>query len=119
MNNHNKDGIINLFISYSGVLLAFIITILKARALTTEQIGLISILVTISFLASFSSNMGYHYIIKKYLIFYENEKPKQNTLVFMVFSITLLNIIIVLFLLYWNKNYIIGKYNNDLILNYY
>lgn len=119
MNNHKRDGLINLFISYSGVLLAFGITILKARALTTEQIGLISIIVTISFLASFSSNMGYHYIIKKYYFFYENDKAKQNTLVFLVFFVTLVNIFVVFFLLLWKKDFIVSKYENDLFESYY
>jgi len=119
MSNHKKDGTINLFISYSGVLLAFIITILKARALTTEQIGLISIIVTISFIASLCSNMGYHYIIKKYYFYYENDKAKQNTLIILVLLITIVNILIVFFLLFWGRNYILSKYNNELISLFY
>lgn len=119
MNNHNKDGLINLFISYSGVLLAFVITILKARTLTTEEIGLISIIVTISFIASLCSNMGFHFIIKKYYFFYEKEKAKQNTLIFMVFLITIVNIGIVFILLTWKREFILGKFNNELLNLFY
>lgn len=119
MSKFKRDGIVNLLISYSGILLAFFITILKARVLTTEQIGVLSIIVTIAFLAGFFVNLGLNLIIKKFYYHICDDRNKVSALFLSIFTSTLLNGILVSLFLLLFRFQILDRYENQLLSQYY
>lgn len=114
-----RQGIFNLIIAYSGVLLAFFNTIFKARILSTEEIGVISILTTISILAGFAVNFGLNSIISKFYYKLIDNEGKKSALNTMVFLATFINFVVIGLLLFFQKNYILSQYDNSLITRYY
>lgn len=114
-----RQGIFNLLIAYSGVLLAFFNTIFKARVLSTEEIGVISILTTISVLAGFAVNFGLNSIISKYYYKLKDDDGKKAALNSMVFLATIFNFVFIALILFFKKDAILAQYDNTLITHYY
>ncbi len=119
MSKFKQQRIINLLLSYLGIFIAFFNTIFKAKILSTEEIGVLTILVTISTLSVFFVNMGLPAIISKFFYRIESNDNKQSALIILVFVFTLINSIIFSFGLILFKKIIIARYDNILLYQYY
>ena len=48
MQKEKFDGLLNIILLYSFVIIGFLVTILKAKVLTEEEIGVLAIIINIS-----------------------------------------------------------------------
>jgi O-antigen/teichoic acid export membrane protein len=111
MSQIRKQGIYNMFFSYAGVGIGFFVTIFKTQALTSEEIGLISLLLSISSILVFGMLLGTPSIIMKFLpSVKDNDHDKMGFLLFLFFipivSLFFISIIFIVFRDFLINNYI-------------
>ena len=118
MNKLTLHGISNIAILYTGIGIGFLNTILKAKVLTVEEIGVISIITTIAMLAVYFINLGVPSGLKKYYGAYRDRISNKTGLVLISFGLPSVVCIVMsgLFLLF--KQRVIHYFNNPL-LSYY
>jgi O-antigen/teichoic acid export membrane protein len=97
-----KDAFRTTIVSYLGLILGYINKgVLFILFLSTEQIGLINLLVTVGFLFSYFSHLGTTFAIWKFTPFFKNHKSKngflQLNLIITFFGILIFSILAILF----------------------
>ncbi len=116
--NINKQGILNTNFLYIGVALGFFNTVLRARVLSSQEIGLIAIITSISVLVAFPISFGMPSSILKFYNNFEKGSPKKTGFIFFsFFPIILFFILVALIFLYFHESVLV-LYNNAL-LEYY
>lgn len=89
-----KDALRTTIISYLGILLGYFNKgILFLILLTTEQIGLINLIVSVGMLFAQFSNLGTIYSTWKFLPFFKNKEKKHHGFLPLMLSIVLLGIV--------------------------
>jgi len=117
--NYFKQGLFNLLLSYFAILIAFIDVIIKARVLSTEEIGVISIIVTLTTIAASLVNMGSNTLIVKYFYHVNTNANIKITFLTTVTLFSLLNSLVVFILMYFFKFKIVESFDNAIFEKYY
>lgn len=91
-----KDAFRTMIISYLGIILGYLNKgILFVLVLTTEQIGLINLLISLGFLFAQFANLGTVYSIWKFFPFFGNKEKKHHGFLPFILIIVLFGIIVV------------------------
>lgn len=85
-----RQSIQNTIISYVGIVLGFVTTILMfPHILTTDQYGLTRLLISIALIAAQLSNLGMKSIIIRYFPYFKQMKGSKYNLLFLAFVVPL------------------------------
>ncbi|MCC9167264.1 lipopolysaccharide biosynthesis protein [Pontibacter harenae] len=117
-----REGIWNTIISYAGIGIGYVNTILLfPNFLDEEQVGLTRLLITISTMFAQFSALGFVNMSVRYFPYFRNKEQKHNGFLFLLLSVPMLGFAVVtaLFLLF--KPVVVNHYqeNSSLLINYY
>lgn len=117
MNKLKKTASINLIISYSAIFIGFFNTIYRTQLLSTEQIGLIAIIFSISGILMFFVQSAFTNVIIKYVGRFKHIAKKKGLIIFIfIVSLSLFILVTILFFLF--KTVILKQYDNYLLDKY-
>jgi O-antigen/teichoic acid export membrane protein len=86
----------NAFISYAGMVIGYVnLVLLYPLFLTTKQLGLYTLLISLSVLYSLVASMGMPSIILKYFPFFRTEDRKHNGFIWWVAGLSLVGFLII------------------------
>ncbi len=106
-----RQSISNTIISYIGITLGFVLTILLyPHILTPEEYGLTRVLISAAYISSQFAHFGLHNVVIRYYPFFKNANPDQHGFLFWLMSIPIIG-----FLLFTAVYLLAG----DLIINVY
>ena len=117
-----KQAYKNTIVSYLGQAIGFVnLILLYPRFLTTEQIGLFTLLITLSVLYSLLASMGVPSIIVKYFPFFRTEDRTHNNFLRFTGWLALLGFIASTLLFFAFKSIIVASYTQKgkLFIQYY
>lgn len=117
-----KQAYKNTIVSYLGQAIGFVnLILLYPRFLTTEQIGLFTLLITLSVLYSLLASMGVPSIIVKYFPFFRTEDRTHNNFLRFTGWLALFGFIISTLLFFVFKPLIVASYaqKGRLFIQYY
>ena len=106
-----RQSIFNSLITYAGIGLGFILTILLyPHILSPDEYGLTRVLISVSFICSQFAHLGFHNLILRYFPFFKKANPQKHGLLFWALTIPFFGFLLfsVLFFLF-----------DDLLINYY
>ncbi len=118
MNKTKHHGIINLIFIFCGTGIGFLNTVLKAKALTPEEIGVIAILNTIATLAGYLINFGLPYGLRKFYSRFSDNANKKTAFIILCFVIPFTMFFLCSFLFSIFQKNITAIYDNELINQY-
>lgn len=114
-----KQGLYNTILLYMGSIFGVFNTILKARAITAEEIGVLAIITSLTSIVSAVMTMGIPHAVR---MFYnrvkENNSEKCGFIVFTLI-VPVINFIIISILFVILRHYILGIYDNELFTRYF
>lgn len=114
-----KQGFINILFLYTGSFIGFFNTILKARALQPEEIGVIAVITSISTMIGYIISFGVPNGLRKYYYrFSKDVKTKTGFIYFCLFS-PVLNFFVISAVFFLFRNYTLGLYDNKLLVEYF
>jgi len=113
-----RSNLINLIISYAGLFLALFNTFFKPKVLTSEEIGIISTILSITALLQLLSYAGLLAVIMKYYPVYKETENKAKFISSVVF-ISYILLGFVLLLLLFSKKLIVSYYGGGPIGDYF
>lgn len=106
-----KQSLTNAIITYTGIALGFVLTVLLyPHILSPDQYGLTRVLISASFISSQFAHLGVRNSIIKYFPFFRNVSGKQHGMLFWVFLIPMVGFLL-FGLLFWIFQ--------DLLVDYY
>lgn len=106
-----KQSISNTVISYAGIALGFVLTILMfPHILTPDQYGLTRVLISASFISSQFAHLGFQNLVIRYFPFFKKADPDQHGFLFWILTIPIIG-----FLIFCAIYLLTG----DLIIEYY
>jgi len=106
-----KDAFRTMIVSYFGLLLGYINRgLLFIAFLTTEQIGLVSLILTVGLLFAQLSNLGSLFATAKFFPFFRNEARKHHGFLPMMLLIVLLGVIVFSAISFFLKDSIAAHY---------
>lgn len=117
-----KQAYKNTVVSYAGQVIGFVnLILLYPRFFTTEQIGLFTLLITLSVLYSLLASMGVPSIIVRYFPFFRTEDRTHNNFLGFTGWLALLGFVIATSLFFIFKPAIIAGYSQKgkLFIQYY
>lgn len=118
-----KQGIQNTVISYAGMVLGYVNTILlMPNFLTTEQVGLTTLLVSIATMFAQFSALGFSNMTVRFFPHFRDKEKQHHGFLFLLFSVPLAGFAVVTSLFIWFKPMVLAHYaekNADLLLHYY
>jgi O-antigen/teichoic acid export membrane protein len=117
-----KDAFRTMLISYLGIVLGYLNKgLLFILILTTEQIGLINLLVSVGLLFAQFANLGTVYTTWKFLPYFRNEAKKHNGFLYLMLLIVAIGICLCSLLAVWYKPEIARMYaeHSPLFVQYY
>ena len=117
-----KDALISTLITYLGISLGYLNRgVLFLILFTSEQIGLFSLIITVSLLFAQLTNLGSIYVTWRFFPFFRNVDRKHYGFLLMNCLIILLGILIFTFLYWFFKEEISGFYiqKSTAFLDYY
>lgn len=94
--------------SYLGVAVGFFITIISPKLISTEQIGLISILVAVSAIYSQFSTLGFTKVIERLFPYFRDKDKNHNGFLFLTIAVGMIGFAISLITFFILKPYIIA-----------
>lgn len=106
-----RQSIFNSLITYIGIGLGFILTILLyPHILSPDEYGLTRVLISVSFICSQFAHLGFQNLILRYFPYFKKANPQKHGLLFWALTIPFLGFLLfsVLFVLF-----------DDLLINYY
>ena len=114
-----KQGLFNTIFLYAGLIFGVCNTILKARALSPEEIGVIAIITALTSIVSSVMTMGIPHAVR---MFYNRFNDKINTksgfILFCLF-VPAVNFLLLSLIFMLLRNWIIGIYDNQLFTGYF
>ncbi|MEL7001343.1 MAG: hypothetical protein AAFN93_01275, partial [Bacteroidota bacterium] len=114
MGEIKRQSIITSIVTYSGVVLGFVITaVLFSRYLTTDQNGLLKLLVSYSSIFAQLSSLGLNNVVIKFFPYFNNEKNKHNGLLFFLVVFTLSGFFLFLTTFLFVKPWLISRNLED------
>lgn len=106
-----KQSISNTVISYVGIALGFVLTILMfPHILTPDQYGLTRVLISASFISSQFAHLGFQNLVIRYFPFFKKADPDQHGFLFWILTIPIIGFVI------FCAIYLLA---GDLIIEYY
>jgi len=117
-----REGIWNTLISYTGIVIGYVNTILLfPNFLDAEQVGLTRLLITISTMFAQFSALGFMNMSTRYFPYFRDKEKQHHGFLFLLLSVPLLGFMVltVLFLLF--KPLVVNYYqeNSALLIDYY
>lgn len=120
MSQIRKQGIYNMVFSYAGVGIGFFVTIFKTQALTSEEIGLISLLLSISSILVYAMLLGTPSIIMKFLPSVKDDDHDKMGFILFLFLIPIASLFFISIIFLFFKDFIITNYiENPELSKYY
>jgi len=105
-----RQAIIGTFYTFSGAIIGFITTgILFPSYLTTEQIGLISVLVAYAIIFSQFASLGFNNTATRMFSYFRNKEKKHNGFLFIATVVSLAGLLISVLFLILLQPYIIAN----------
>jgi len=117
-----KQSIQNTIISYTGIVLGFISTILLfPNILTADQYGLTRVLLSVALISSQFSQLGMNNVIIRFFPYYQRSDEARHRLLTLAFLIPLAGFLLFLMLFFFFRNPLISYYSeeSELIVDYY
>lgn len=106
-----RQSISNTILSYLGIALGFVLTILMfPHILEAEQYGLTRVLISASFISSQFAHLGFKNLVIRYFPFFKKADPQKHGFLFWIITIPIAG-----FLLFCGI-YLLG---NDILIRYY
>ncbi len=118
MQKDKLDGLINIILLYLFVLIGFLVTILKAKALTEEEIGLLAIILNMSVLINSFISFGMPSAVKKFYSYCKESKNNKTGFIIMSIILPFVLCMFVSFIFSLLRNYVVSLYDNVLIVKY-
>jgi O-antigen/teichoic acid export membrane protein len=105
-----KKTIKGTIVLYIGIVIGFINTgLIFPKVLTTEQIGLLNILISYSQVLSLFGNLGFSNTILKFFPYFKNSKTGHNGFLKVIILVSFLGFLLSLFLFFVLKQFIISS----------
>ncbi|MFO7811200.1 MAG: hypothetical protein R6V47_07500, partial [Candidatus Delongbacteria bacterium] len=113
-----KSNLINLMISYVGLVVGLFNTVFKPKVMTAEEIGIFSTVISITLLLKLLSLGGLTSVIMKFYPEYEHSKDKRKFISSTVITSYIILVFVIL-VLFSGKNILVGYFNNGSINEYF
>jgi len=109
-----RQGIKSTMVSYSGVVLGAINTLwVYPSFLTAEEIGLITLIISISLIIAPISQLGASGITIKYYPYVKGDKRKEASLIYLTFLLPTIGFSIAMLLLFYLKGHVISSFEEN------
>ena len=103
-----KQSIWGSIITYIGAILGFITTIIFfPRTFSTEQIGLVSIIVAYSTVLSTFASLGVHQVVGRFFPYFRNKEKNHNGFLFLLILVPFIGFLITLAISLFLQEYLI------------
>lgn len=113
MSQIRKQGIYNMIFSYAGVGVGFFVTIFKTQVLSSEEIGLVSLLLSISSVLSYVMLLGAPSIIMKFLPSIKNDDHEKIGFLLFLFFIPFISMGFISLFFIGLKDFIVNRYSGN------
>ncbi|NBC66420.1 MAG: oligosaccharide flippase family protein [Bacteroidetes bacterium] len=117
-----RQSISNTLISYLGIALGFVLTILMfPNILRADQYGLTRVLISASFISSQFAHLGFQNLVIRYFPFFKKADPEQHGFLFWIITIPIVGFLIFTLIYFLASDLIIQYYNerSPLFVDYY
>lgn len=117
-----RQSISNTVISYVGIALGFVLTILMfPHILTPDQYGLTRVLISASFISSQFAHLGFQNLVIRYFPFFKKADPKQHGFLFWIITIPIVGFLVFTLIYFLASDLIIQYYRerSPLFVDYY
>lgn len=109
-----RQSISNTVVSYVGISLGFVLTILLyPHILAPEEYGLTRVLISASYMCSQFAHLGFQHLVIRYYPFFRNAAPDGHGLLFWVITIPFVGFLIFTLLFLLAGDLIIGYYSDQ------
>lgn len=117
-----KQSISNTVISYAGIALGFVLTILMfPHILTPDQYGLTRVLISASFISSQFAHLGFQNLVIRYFPFFKKADPEDHGFLFWIITIPIIGFVVFCAIYLMADDMIIQYYRDrsPLFVDYY
>lgn len=117
-----KQAVSGTIYTYSGAILGFVtVALLFPRFLSTEQIGLLNILISYSLIFSLFASLGFNAVTSRLFPYFRNPENQHNGFLFVALSVTALGILFTMvgIWLYWKIGMPAKEFVSPLFYQYY
>jgi O-antigen/teichoic acid export membrane protein len=109
-----RQSILNTLITYAGIGLGFILTILLyPHILDPDQYGLTRVLISASLICSQFAHLGFHNLVLRYFPFFKNADEKRHGLLFWSLTIPFTGFLLFSVLFFLFDDFLIGYYEEQ------
>lgn len=117
-----RQSISNTVLSYAGIALGFVLTILMfPHILTADQYGLTRVLISASFISSQFAHLGFQNLVIRYYPFFKKADPGQHGFLFWIITIPIAGFVLFSVIYLFASDTIIQYYSerSPLFVDYY
>lgn len=117
-----RQSISNTILSYIGIALGFVLTILMfPHILTADQYGLTRVLISASFISSQFAHLGFQNLVIRYFPFFKKADPQKHGFLFWIITIPLFGFFLFCVIYLLGSDFIIRYYSerSPLFVEYY
>ncbi len=117
-----RQSVSNTIISYIGISLGFVLTILLyPHILTPGEYGLTRVLISASYICSFFAHLGFHNVIIRYFPFFKKAAPDNHGFLFWTLVIPAIGFLLFIVLFFIGRDSLIAFYSerSPLFTDYY
>ncbi len=117
-----RQSISNTLISYVGIALGFVLTILMfPHILTADQYGLTRVLISASFISSQFAHLGFQNLVIRYYPFFKKAAPQKHGFLFWIITIPIIGFLLFSVIYLMASDTIIRYYSerSPLFVDYY
>lgn len=118
MQKDKLHGIINIILLYSFVIVGFLVTVLKAKALNEDEIGVLAIILNLSLLINSFISFGMPSAIKKFYALCKDSNANKSAFIIFSFIVPFILCTLITFFFFFLKDFFINLYDNILIDKY-
>ncbi|MGD9706805.1 MAG: lipopolysaccharide biosynthesis protein [Candidatus Delongbacteria bacterium] len=113
-----RKNLINLIISYLGLAVGLFNTVFKPKVLTSEEIGIFSTIISLTFLIQIFTFGGSLSVLMKFYPKFE-KTPEKTKFITSVLAFSYMLLAISILILFGVKNWILTFYNNNSLDSYF